>query len=119
MFHDSPGARVSLVSTATVQSWNRRRFRSNVLLDGDGEDALVASRVRLGDAVVDVGMRIERCVMTTRPQPAGIERDLQVLRTIARKRDARLAVGATVARPGRVSVGDTLTRSVVAQHVTR
>ncbi len=58
--------------------------------------------------MLDVGKRIGRCVMTTRPQPGGIERDLTVLRTIARERDARLAVGALVMRPGRVSVGDAL-----------
>jgi len=108
-FHDSPGARVSLVSQATIGSWDRRRFRSNVLLDGEGEDGLVGRRVALGDAVIDIGMRMERCVMTTRPQPGGIERDLQVLRTIARERDACLAVGGVVAQPGVVRVGDTLT----------
>jgi hypothetical protein len=46
--------------------------------------------------------------MVTREQPGGIERDLGVLRTVARERDACLAVGATVARPGRVTVGDAL-----------
>jgi len=107
-FHDSPGARVSLVSTATIGAWDRRRFRFNVLLEGDGEDSLVGSRVTLGDAVIEVGMRIERCVMTVRPQPGGIERDLQVLRTIARERDTCLAVGAVVTQPGRVAVGDVL-----------
>jgi uncharacterized protein YcbX len=51
-FHDSPGARVSLVSTATVGSWDPRRFRSNVLLDGDGEDSLprIEGDPRRGDA---------------------------------------------------------------------
>jgi hypothetical protein len=77
-----------------------------VLLDGAGEDELVGSQIALGDAVLDVGKRISRCVMTTRPQPGGIERDLTVLRTIARERDAQLAVGALVVRPGRVSIGD-------------
>lgn len=46
--------------------------------------------------------------MTTRPQPDGIERDLDVLRTIAGERDACLAVGALVASPGVVRVGDEL-----------
>lgn len=46
--------------------------------------------------------------MTTRAQPGGIDRDLQALRTIARGRDARLAVGGVVAQPGVVSVGDVL-----------
>jgi uncharacterized protein YcbX len=107
-FHDSAGARVSLVSRATIGDWDRRRFRANVLLDGEGEDDLVGRRVRLGDAVLDVGMRLQRCVMTTRPQPGGLERDLQVLRTIARERDACLAIGALVTRPGTVRVGDAL-----------
>jgi len=97
------------VSTATIGAWDRRRFRSNVLLDGEGEDSLVGSRIALGDVVIEVGMRIERCVMTVRPQPGGIERDLQVLRTIARERDACLAVGGLVSQPGRVSIGDALT----------
>ena len=110
-FHDSPDARVSLVSTATIGEWDRRRFRSNVLLEGHGEDSLVGSRVTLGGAELEVGMRIERCVMTVRPQPGGIERDLQVLRTIARERDTCLAVGAVVTQPGNLAVGDELKRS--------
>jgi uncharacterized protein YcbX len=105
-FHDSSRARVSLVSTGTIGAWDRRRFRSNVLLDGEGEDALVGSEVTLGGAVLDVSMRMERCVMTTRPQPGGIDRDLDVLRTIARERGACLAIGALVTQPGTVRVGD-------------
>jgi uncharacterized protein YcbX len=108
-FHDSPRARVSLVSTATIGAWDRRRFRPNVLLDGEGEDSLVGSTVGLGDAVLDVGMRIQRCVMTTRPQAGGIERDRDVLRTIARERGACLAVGALIRQDGIVHVGDSLT----------
>jgi uncharacterized protein YcbX len=108
-FHDNAGARVSLVSTGTIGSWDRRRFRPNVLLEGEGEDRLVGSSATLGTARLDVGMRIGRCVMTTRPQPGGIERDLDVLRTIARERDACLAVGALVTQPGTVRVGDALT----------
>jgi len=105
-FHDS--ARLSLVSTATLGAWDRRRFRANVVLDGAGEDELVGSRVRLGGAVLDVVDRMGRCVMTTRPQPGGIERDLDVLRTIARERDACLAVAALVREAGAVRVGDRL-----------
>jgi uncharacterized protein YcbX len=107
-FHDDADARLSLVSTATIAGWDARRFRSNVLLDGAGEDELVGRRIELGEALIDVGMRIKRCVMTTRAQPGGIERDLDVLRTIARERDARLAIGGLVARPGLIRVGDRL-----------
>ena len=108
-FHDSGRARVSLVSTGTIGAWDRRRFRANVYLDGEGEDGFVGSRVMLGDAVLDVGKRISRCVMTTRPQAGGVERDLDVLRTINRERDGCLAVGALVVRAGVVRVGDALT----------
>lgn len=110
-FHDNPGARVSLVSTATIGAWDPRRFRANILLDGEGEDSLVGSRVTIGEVTLDVNMRIERCVMTTRAQAGGIERDLDVLRRIARDRDACLAVGAIVIEPGAVRVGDGLSAS--------
>jgi uncharacterized protein YcbX len=107
-FHDSAAARVTLLSTGTVGSWDRRRFRANVVLEGAGEDALVGSRVRLGGAVLSVDLPVPRCVMVTRPQPGGIGRDTGVLRTIHRERDGYLAVGALVLQPGAVAVGDEL-----------
>ncbi len=107
-FHDSQGAAVSLASTATIGDWARRRFRTNIITDGAAEDELVGGQVAVGDAVLDVGMRIERCVMVTRPQPDGIDKDLDVLRTIHRQRQSCLAVGATVADAGSVQVGDTI-----------
>ncbi len=109
-FHDSRRTRVSLVSTDTLGSWDRRRFRSNVVLEGSGEDQLVGSSVRLGEVTLAVGNYIERCVMVTRPQPDGIENDLGVLRTIARERHNRLAIGALVSEPGTINVGDALVR---------
>jgi uncharacterized protein YcbX len=108
-FHDDADARLSLVSTATIAGWDARRFRSNVLLDGEGEDDLVGSAVQLGDVRLDIGKQIDRCVMITRPQAGGVERDLDVLRTVARERGNNLAVGALVAHPGEVRVGDELT----------
>jgi uncharacterized protein YcbX len=108
-FHDSRRTQVSLVSSGTIGHWDRRRFRANVVLDGDGEDGWVGSTVAIGDARLDVGKRIERCVMTTRPQPGGIDRDLDVLRTINRTREGCLAVGALVSTPGRVAIGDVVT----------
>ena len=67
--------RVSLASTTSIGAWDPRRFRSNVLLDGEGEDALLGEVIRLGDAVLHISKRVKRCVMTTRPQPGGIEAD--------------------------------------------
>ena len=107
-FHDNADGRVSLVSAATLGTWDRRRFRSNVVLDGAGEDALLGERVRLGSAVLAVGTPIPRCVMVTRPQPGGIGRDTGVLKTIHRERGGELAIAAQVLAPGTVRTGDVL-----------
>ena len=107
-FHDDPDGRVSLISTATLGTWDRRRFRSNIVLDGAGEDGLVGAEVRLGDATLRIGHRIPRCVMVTRPQPGGIGRDTGVLKTIHRERGGELAVGAQVVVAGTVGTGDVL-----------
>jgi uncharacterized protein len=107
-FHDSPGACVSIATHATIGEWAPRRFRANVLLDGADEDRLVGTGARLGEALLKIGMRIERCVMVTRPQPGRVQRDLDVLRTIHGNRQGCLAVGATITGEGTVSVGDAL-----------
>ena len=108
-FHDDGGVRVSLVGTGTITAlgeWDVRRFRANILLEGRDEDALTGCRVRLGGAILDVVQPVLRCVMVTRSQPDGIERDLDVLRTILRQRQGLLAVGAVVVAPGTVRAGD-------------
>jgi hypothetical protein len=107
-FHDSTRTRVSLASVDTMRDWDRRRFRANVVLGGAGEDELVGRSVRIGDVVLDVQKQIDRCVMVTRPQPDGIERDLDVLRTINRERAGNLGIGALVRTPGTMSAGDVL-----------
>ena len=107
-FHDSPRIRLSLVSTGTLGTWDRRRFRANVVLDGAGEDGLRGQEADLGEVRLRLGIPIARCVMTTRPQPGGIARDTSVLKTIHRERDGLLAVRAAVLRPGMVRTGDEL-----------
>jgi uncharacterized protein YcbX len=107
-FHDSPRIRLSLVSTGTLGTWDRRRFRANVVLDGEGEDGLRGQEADLGSVRLRFGVPIARCVMTTRPQPGGIARDTSVLKTIHRERDGLLAVRAAVLRPGTVRTGDEL-----------
>jgi uncharacterized protein len=105
-FHDSPRARVSLVSTDTISGWAPRRFRANILLDGTGEDALLGSTIAVGDTLLHIAGRIQRCVMVRRPQPGEIDGDHDVLRTIARERAACLAIGAIATRSGIVRPGD-------------
>lgn len=106
-WHDSPDARVSIVSTGTIGAWDVRRFRPNVVLDGAGEDAYVGSSVQIGALQLKVTGRIGRCVMVNRPQPA-VAGDLEVLRRITLERQACLAVGAVVSAPGHLRVGDEL-----------
>lgn len=105
-FHDSPRIRLSLVSTGTLGSWDRRRFRANVVVDGAGEEELRGRKACIGAVRVRFGGPIERCVMTTRPQPGGIARDTSVLKTIHRERGGVLAVRAAVLTPGTIRTGD-------------
>jgi uncharacterized protein len=107
-FHDNADGRISLVATGTLGDWDRRRFRSNVVLEGPGEGGLIGSQVRVGGAVLDIGDPIPRCVMVTRPQPGGIARDTTVLKAIHRERGGDLAVAAMVHTPGTVRTGDVL-----------
>jgi uncharacterized protein len=108
VFHDSQRTRVSLVSTHTIGAWDVRRFRTNVIVDEGGEDELVGQRIRIGTVVADVTKQVDRCVMTTRPQP-GIDRDLDVLRTINKERGGNLAIGCVVVESGAIAVGDLVT----------
>ena len=107
-FHDSPRIRLSLVSTGTLGTWDRRRFRANVVLDGEGEERFEGREVRLGELRLRIGVPIARCVMTTRPQPGGIGRDTSVLKTIHRERNGLLAVRGAVLEGGVVRTGDVL-----------
>lgn len=112
-FHDDEQVRISLISTGTLRAggWDARRFRANLVLDGEAEMELVGERIAVGGAGLVIKKPIARCVMVTRPQPGGLDRDLDVMRTIAREHDRKLAIGATVAEPGEVAVGDLLERS--------
>lgn len=116
-FHDSKWSRVSLVSSGSLGEWDIRRFRTNVVVDGAGEDHFVGDHLRFGDeragvesggAELAVFKRIDRCVMVSRPQP-GLERDLALLKQINHERERCLSIGALVASPGAIAVGDTVT----------
>jgi hypothetical protein len=104
-FHDGRST-ISIVSTSSLGDWDPRRFRSNIVIDG-GHDHELSGEVPIGSAVVVIRRPIDRCVMVTRAQP-GLANDPSVLRRLVAERGNRLAVGATVARPGCVSTGDPL-----------
>ena len=106
VWHDSTRTRVSIISRASLRHWPVRRFRPNLVVDGAGEDELVGRRIGLGSVVLDVRKRIDRCVMVTRPQPGGIERDTAVLKTVLRESEGFLGVGAVVVTAGHLRLGD-------------
>lgn len=106
-FHDGRST-VSLVSSGSLGDHDRRRFRINLVLDGDGEDDLAASDVAVGTACLHVRRPIDRCVMVNRAQP-GLPADREVLRRVIRERGNLMGVGAVVLTPGEVAVGDVVT----------
>jgi uncharacterized protein YcbX len=83
-----------------------------VVTGEDGsEEGFVGGHLRIGSATFDVLKQIDRCVMTTRPQPASvlsgvIERDLSVLKAINAERATFLAIGMLVAETGTITLGD-------------
>jgi uncharacterized protein YcbX len=103
-----------LARQAGLERVDARRFR--MLLEVEGcapheEDAWQGRRVRLGEAVVEVGGPVARCATTTRDPATGL-RDFDALRAIAAYRGRRngdkvdFGVYARVVEPGRVRVGD-------------
>jgi uncharacterized protein YcbX len=90
-----------------------RRFRMLIEVDGlepYEEDGWHARRVRVGQAVIRIGVRMPRCVMTTLNPDTGTQ-DLPVLTTLVRYRtdaDGKpvLGVYGDVEVPGWIAVGD-------------
>jgi uncharacterized protein YcbX len=109
---------ILLLSTASLRAglalhpagrWEVPRFRPNVVVDvaGDAfaEDAWVGRPVRIGEVELLPRAGCIRCTMVTRPQP-GLERDLDVYRTIAAHHGGTFGVWCEVTRPGTVLLGD-------------
>jgi uncharacterized protein len=90
--------------------WSTRRFRANVVIESDGdewlEDDWLHRTVEVGAAAITPRALCERCTMVTRPQPGGIERDLDTFRTLSRHHDGKFGVWSSVATTGVIRVGD-------------
>lgn len=113
-------AAAHLLTTASLRAaaalhpegqWVVRRFRPSALLDADGddfaEDAWIGEPVALGEeAVLEPFMPTVRCAMTTRAQPGGVDRDVEIAKALNRHHDLNLGVYCAVQRPGTVRVGD-------------
>ncbi len=89
--------------------WDVRRFRPNIVLDTDALSTVFAApgtRVEVGDVEIEIRNGCSRCVMTTRPQPGGVERELDILRHVSRAHGNDVGVRARVRRTGLLRVGD-------------
>ena len=109
---------VSLASVADVglhagdASLDPRRFRMLIEVDGIDpyeEDTWQGRRVRFGDAVIRIGDRMNRCVMTTLDPDTG-EQNAPVLDALAAYRrvgtELLLGVYGDVDQPGTIAIGD-------------
>jgi uncharacterized protein len=107
-----------LITTASLRcmeaqrpdlDWDIVRFRPNLVLDASGderiEDGWVGRRGSLGEVQLEIIKRCTRCVMVTRPQPGGVDRQLGVLTHLSHAAQSTLGVLARVLRPGPVKLG--------------
>jgi uncharacterized protein len=115
------GHRASIISLASIADvgsrrgdarLDPRRFRMLIELEGleaYGEDGWRGRRLRVGGAVLRLGERIHRCVMTNLSPDTG-EKDFDTLSVLAQHRkvgtELLLGVYGDVERPGRIEVGD-------------
>ena len=121
MFDEAP---VSIVSVATLEAVGReagrpmdaRRFRPNIVLDGEprvafAEDAWVGRVLRLGSGrdapAVAVTLRDERCVMVNL-DPDTADADPNVMKAAVRLNGNNAGVYAVVVRTGTVATGATV-----------
>jgi uncharacterized protein len=107
-----------LASQAQVPEVDSRRFRMLIEVDGleaHAEDAWVGRRTRVGDAVVDWGGHVGRCLITSRDPDSG-RIDLPTLDLLREYRGdvettepLPFGIYGSVVEPGVVRVGDKVT----------
>jgi uncharacterized protein YcbX len=102
----------ALASERPDLQWDIARFRPNILIEAEGDSPVeqdwIGRRLALGVVELQVAKPCKRCVMTTRLQPGGIERQLDILHHINASHGSNLGVLAWVTRGGRVELGQTV-----------
>jgi uncharacterized protein YcbX len=108
---------IHLLTTASLRAvraqrpdldWQTRRFRPNLLIDVPGEerveDAWIGRRCSVGSVEIEIVKACGRCVMTTRTQPGGVERQLGVLKHLSHVADGNFGVLGRIVRPGTIGL---------------
>jgi uncharacterized protein YcbX len=89
--------------------WDVRRFRPNVVVDGDlapfEEDGWVGRTLRIGTAELAVRQPTVRCAMPLRGQP-GLDRQVGLYGALEELHANHLGLYLDTVTPGRISVGD-------------
>src|SRR5688572_1151616 len=103
-----------LAELAPASRVDVRRFRPNLVIETGGpagfvEAAWQGARLRIGEAVLEIGVACPRCVMITHGQ-GDLPRDPGLMRTVVREANQCVGVYATVSEPGRVREGDAVER---------
>jgi uncharacterized protein YcbX len=92
-------------------TWDVRRFRPNVLIEIDGEgwleDAWAERRLNVGSTQLTPRRRCTRCTMVNRAQP-GLERDVNIYKTLHRTHGGEAGMWTQVVRPGVIWEGDSV-----------
>lgn len=89
-------------------AYDGRRLRPNIVVGdvaGLAERGWEGRRLRIGEVLVGIRDLRARCVMTTY-DPESLEQDPEVLKSIVRRFEGKLALNAQVLRGGRLAVGD-------------
>lgn len=95
-----------LASLTSGSQIDRRRFRPNVVLETESfEEDWLGRSWACGGVKGNITERTKRCGMTMVAQP-GLPEEPDILRTIVRQRARCLGVYASVARAGKLSLGD-------------
>ena len=85
---------------------NSRRFRPNIVIDSQYLDQeLVGKTIKIGEAVLEITHKTERCRMITIAQP-GLESRPKILKSVSQRFDLDFGVYAKVLKGGGVSVGE-------------
>lgn len=112
---------VHIITTSTINYLRKlapesrieaRRFRPNIIVETPNSEAFVENdwvgkTITIGDVELKVSQETKRCVMTTLSQ-GDLPNDLNVLRSIVRNNSGSFGVYASVVKPGKITIKDTV-----------
>jgi len=93
--------------------WDVRRFRPNIVIAAEPGALTVlerGQRLTMGEVEIEIENGCTRCVMTTRPQPGNLDRQLDILRHTHASHDSQVGQRARVVGAGILHVGDLVSR---------